>query len=189
MKLLKWTPGIVIALVLFLVFVAIRYFKAKTKKNSPEQTVVSSETLNGSEAKILVDYSRPFKKGRAIFGGIVPFGKVWRTGANENTVFITNRVLTIDGKKLPSGKYSFWTIPEKDKWKVIWNLKQYFWGIKAGQVASREPEFDVLTAVVPTQPAPSSLEQFTISMTKQGQLTNLNLAWDQTQVTVPMTVN
>ncbi|MBX9734192.1 MAG: DUF2911 domain-containing protein [Chitinophagaceae bacterium] len=126
------------------------------------------------------------KKGRVIFGGLVPFGKVWRTGANENTVFTTDKDLTINGKKLPAGEYSLWTIPGKDKWTVIWNKKQYAWGVKIGEVASREAEHDAIQVEVPVQTQAPGLEQFKIAFEKNDKSINLILAWDTTKVTVPM---
>ena len=185
-KFLKWAVGILVVLGLLITFVVFPYIKSNTKKNSPEQTVELAETINGSTVKFSVVYSRPFKKGREIFGGLVPFGKVWRTGANENTVFVTDKDLTIGGNKLPAGKYSLWTIPEKDKWTIIWNKDQYMWGIKGGGVASREPAADALQVVVPVETQTPSLEQFNISLAKNANVVNMTLAWDTTKVTVPM---
>ena len=111
-KFLKWTIGTIVVLGLLFYFVGIPYIKTQTKKKSPEQTVLFGDSINGKSVKLTVTYCKPYKKGRAIFGGLVPFGKVWRTGANENTVFTTDKDLTIGRKKLPAGEYSLWTIPE-----------------------------------------------------------------------------
>jgi hypothetical protein len=64
-----------------------------------------------------------------IFGGLVPYGEVWRTGANEATTFTTNQDLLVDGSFLAAGKYTLWTIPGPESWKVIFNSKMYPWGI------------------------------------------------------------
>ena len=109
--------GVAVALLIILGFVA-KFFVTQHKKSfSPEEEV----TYNSGEVEIKVFYNRPFKKDREIFGGLVPFDKVWRTGANEATTFQTNKDLLIEGKTLKSGKYSLWTIPGEETWKVIFN--------------------------------------------------------------------
>ncbi|HSM62951.1 MAG TPA: DUF2911 domain-containing protein, partial [Gillisia sp.] len=85
-----------------------------TKARSPEDTSVYSEGTLEME----VVYNRPNKKGRVIFGELVPYGEVWRTGANEATTFSTNKNIFVDGSELKEGTYTLWTIPEKDSWKV-----------------------------------------------------------------------
>ena len=93
----------------------------------------------------------------------------------------------IGDNKLPAGKYSLWTIPNKDTWSVIWNKKQYSWGIKATSgEASREPDADALEIKVPVETQTPNLEQFTISVQKDSNTVNLILAWDATKVVVPM---
>lgn len=167
----------------FVLFGAYKFLQNQTKKASPEATV---EYKNG--ANISVFYCRPSKKGREIFGGkIVPFGKVWRTGANEATTFTTDKNLTIGGKVLPAGKYTLWTIPEKDSWTVIFNKKQYDWGVSFGGVPSREEAEDALQVVVPVEGTENVQEQFEISVLDQPAL-SLIFAWDKTKVVVPMTL-
>lgn len=185
-KFLKWTIGTIVVLGLLFYFVGIPYIKTQTKKKSPQQTVTFNENINGSLIKISVAYSKPYKKGRVIFGGLVPFGKVWRTGANENTIFKTDKDLIIGGKKLPAGEYSLWPIPEKDKWTVIWNKKQYAWGIKFDGLASREPEKDAIQVEAAVETQSPSLEQFNIAFEKNGNTVNLILAWDQTKINIPI---
>ncbi|MCY7351724.1 MAG: DUF2911 domain-containing protein [Cytophagaceae bacterium] len=178
-KALKLT-GIVVGVLVVLLFVAFKVIQANTKKASPEATVEYKQ--NGAE--ISVFYNRPSKKGRVIFGGLEPYGKVWRTGANEATTFTTNKDLTIGGKPLPAGKYTLWTIPEKDTWTVIFNGKQYSWGVNFDQVASREAEADVLQIQVPVEVQNPPLEQFTISFDES--VPAMVLAWDATRVSVPL---
>lgn len=188
LKFLKWTVGIIVVLGLLFYFVGIPYIKTQTKKKSPQETVLFGDSINGKNIKLTVTYCKPYKKDRVIFGGLVPFDKVWRTGANENTVFTTNKEVTIDGKKLPVGEYSLWTIPGKDKWTVIWNKKQYPWGIKINGVASREAEHDAIQVEVPVETQSPSLEQFKIAFEKNGNIINLILAWDTTKITVPISL-
>lgn len=180
-KALKWIIGIVIVLAL-LGFGGFQFLKMQTKKHSPQELVeLSKGALN-----VEVAYSRPFKKEREIFGGLVPFNEVWRTGANEATTFNSNKDLTIGSNTLPAGKYTLWTIPNKDNWTVIFNSKQYPWGVKFSDgKASRDPEADVLTVKVPVEQLPSVVEQFTIAFEESPQMA-LTMAWDQTGVSVPM---
>jgi hypothetical protein len=77
---------------------------------------------------IKINYSSPAVKGRSIYGGLVPYGKVWRTGANEATVFETSADVTIDGNKLPAGKYGLFTIPGEKEWVIIFNSVWDQWG-------------------------------------------------------------
>src|SRR5713226_5403040 len=78
---------------------------------------------------ITVDYSSPRAKGRKIFGDLVPYGQVWRTGANEATTFVTGADLTVEGKDIPAGSYTIFTVPAADKWTLIVNKRTGEWGI------------------------------------------------------------
>ncbi len=178
-KYLKWTLFVVGGLVL-VAFVGLKVMTANTKKASPEQTV----TFNEGAKHVEVFYNRPSKKGREIFGGLVPYGEVWRTGANEATTFTTETELVIDGKMLPAGKYTLWTIPEQDKWTVIFNNKQYDWGINWDGTPVREAEADVLKVQVPTQVTNSPVEMFTISFDQS--IPAMEMAWDMTKISVPI---
>ena len=132
-----------------------------------------------------MNYSRPYKKGREIFGGLVPLDQVWRTGANEAATFETNKNLTIGGKILPAGKYTLWTIPHAKTWEVIFNKKMYPWGINRSGLASREADADAVIVTVPVEVLPESVEQFTISV-KDAKVPTLALSWDHMQVSVPL---
>jgi len=178
-KTLKWTAVAGILIVIF--FALFKYMQYNTKKNSPE---VTAEYAKG-DTKISVFYCSPSKRGRVIFDSLVPYGKVWRTGANEATTFTTNKDLIIGDKALPAGKYTLWTIPGKDEWTVILNSKQYGWGVNFDAEASREPEADVLQVKVPVQTLDNSLEKLTISFEESSSL-NMILAWDKTMVAVPV---
>ena len=179
-KFLKWTAIIVAVLVVGLSG-AYQFMKFQTKKASPEVTVVYSK--DGNELSVF--YCSPSKKGREVFGTLVPYGKVWRTGANEATTFTSNKDLQIDGKSLPAGKYTLWTIPAKEEWTIIWNSNEYDWGVDMSGQALREPEADVLQVKVPVQNAASTVEQFTISFEEKDPLA-LVFAWDKTKVSVPL---
>lgn len=151
----------------------------------PKASPAGTATYNKDGLKIEVTYNRPYKKDRVIFGGLVPYGEVWRTGANKPTTFTTNKALTVGGKELPAGKYTLWTIPHADKWQVIFNKKMYNWGINMEGKASRDPEEDALEVTVPVEALPEVTEQFTIRVVDH-KVPTLELAWDKTQVSVPL---
>jgi hypothetical protein len=156
------------------------YMKTQTKKASPEERV----TFRVDDAEITVQYSRPSKKGRAIFGDLVPYGKVWRTGANEATLLETTKDLTLGGRPLAAGTYTLWTIPQAGSWTVIVNNKMYPWGVTYDGEAQRDPAGDVLSVEVPVETLADPLEQFTIAV--EGTPPALTLAWDRTKVSVPV---
>jgi hypothetical protein len=177
----KTTLKIGAALVV-LVLVILFFQRYSTKAYSPEEIVEFQE----DSLKLEVFYNRPYKKDRVIFGELVPYGEVWRTGANEATTFTTNLDLLVDGSLLPAGKYTLWTIPGKESWKVIFNSKMYPWGIDSDKKAYREPEFDSLVLEVPTRQMEDPLEQFSIYFENANDLVLMNLAWDETRVTLPL---
>lgn len=178
-KFLKWLLIIVLSLVV-LAFLGFQVMMSQTKKASPEETVTF--TTGGITAT--VDYSRPSKKGREIFGGLVPYGEVWRTGANEATTLEVDQTVTFGGTAVPAGKYTLWTIPGADEWSVILNGKMYGWGVNWGSGAAREPAADVATAKVVPQILETPVEQLTITV--EGEPATLVLQWDRTRVEVPL---
>ncbi len=181
MKIIKWVliAAIGLSVIGYGIFTLIR---ANTKKFSPEDTVGYIK----NDLQLSVFYNRPYKKGRPIFGALVPFGEVWRTGANEATVFTANKDLTLEGQVLPAGKYTIWTIPNADMWEVIFNSKQYIWGVDSEGKASRDPAFDVLNIKIPVDKKSDVTEQFTIFFTEINSQINMVFEWDQTKVSVPI---
>ncbi|MDE3212321.1 MAG: DUF2911 domain-containing protein [Bacteroidota bacterium] len=118
--------------------------KDKSKRASPPE--VATGTIMG--AKITINYSSPGVKGRKIWGGLVPYDKVWRTGANEATLFETSKNIEIEGKTLPAGKYSLYTIPGEKEWVFIFNSQTGQWGIKMDGSTTEDPAKDVLRVTV-----------------------------------------
>lgn len=153
----------------------------KTKSFSPEGEAVFKK----DDLTVKVFYNRPYKKGREIFGALVPYNKVWRTGANESTTFETNKDLIIEGKTLKAGKYSLWTIPGPESWTVIFNSEYGQWGINSKAEANRDPARDVLKVNVLAVQQNQVFEQFTISFEKTGEDAEMVLIWDKTLVAVP----
>src|SRR5690606_37609349 len=101
-----------------------------------------------------VDYCQPAVKGRVIFGELVPYGQVWRTGANEATVIEINRDVKVAGSDLKAGKYSLWTIPTPEKWTIIFNSETGQWGTMYAE------DTDVLKVEVRSSMKDTSTERF-----------------------------
>jgi hypothetical protein len=175
--------GIAVALLIILGFVANFFVRQHDKSFSPEEEV----TYSSGDLTIRVFYNRPYKKGREIFGGLVPYGKVWRTGANEATTFQTNKDLSFEGKTLKRGKYTLWTIPGEETWTIIFNAEYGQWGIGSDGEANRDPEKDALTVEVHAVQQERIFEQFTISFDEVGEDAEMVLIWDKTLVAVPFT--
>jgi hypothetical protein len=176
-KFLKWT-GIIIGSLLVVLFIAFKIMQSQTKKHSPEQT----ETLKVNDLELTVFYNQPSKKDREIFGGLVPYGEIWRTGANEPTTFTTNKAINFGGQEIRPGSYSMWTIPNPDSWTVILNSGEYGWGVSWGGVASRDPAFDVATAEVPVLKRDDVVEKLAIGFNEDP--IQLFIMWDQTEINV-----
>lgn len=178
--------AIIVGILAIVLAVAFVLWRNQVKSKSPEDGVDFVE----GDLKIHVFYNRPFKKGRVIFAedGLVPFGKVWRTGANEPTYIETNKTLVINGQQLKPGKYSLWTIPNAQSWQVIFNSDYPSWGINYKGESNREPSADVINVDVPVGQTETEIEQFTISIEKTGDEMELIFLWDKTVVAVPFTV-
>ncbi len=180
-KLLKRTVLILLGIVI-IGFAGMYFMKQNTKKHSPEETI----THTAKDATITVYYNKPYKKDREIFGHLVPYGEVWRTGANEATTFTTDKDLMIDGTTLKAGTYTLWTIPNPKSWKVIFNSKEYGWGVHMDGTVQRDATFDALTVEVPVQPSLTIKEQFSIYFENANDFTLMYLAWDRTVIAVPI---
>jgi hypothetical protein len=123
---------------------------------------------------ITVDYSSPRVNGRKVFGALVPYGQVWRTGANEATTFVTDTNLTVGGKDVPAGNYTLFTVPDKDKWVVVISKKTGEWGIPY-------PEGEDLTrADMNVAKTASPVENFTIGFDQTGGKCTLQISWENT---------
>lgn len=110
--------------ILFMALLTVAFVTAQNKPASPAKTATGK--ING--ANITISYNSPAVKGRAIWGELVPFNAVWRAGANDATTFETDKDLTIEGSKLPAGKYSFFVIPNEKECVLIFNKEAKQWG-------------------------------------------------------------
>lgn len=159
-------------------------FKKYTKSFSPE---AAAETSNAG-VNVKVTYSKPGKKGRHIFGReqdkvLLPYGKVWRTGANEATIIEIGQGVSIAGKPVKPGSYSLYSIPDQGSWKIILNSDVGQWGTEYNDGKN------VLTVEVPIRVKPSVQELFTIYFEDIPNGSNMILSWDQTEAIVPFTRN
>ncbi|WP_348797208.1 DUF2911 domain-containing protein [Flavobacterium adhaerens] len=151
--------------IVLLTFFAITISSAQEKPKSPPEKTIG--TING--ATIEINYSSPSVKGRKIWGELVPLGQVWRAGANDATTFETSKEITINGSKLPAGKYSFFVIPNLSESVIIFNKIAKQWG--AYKYNDKE---DQLRVVVKTQITETSVEKLVYKINND----NVNLSWD-----------
>ncbi len=172
--------AVIAAIVAFIGFVQLK----ATKSFSPEDEVI----FRPDDLTIKVFYNRPSKKGREIFGGLVPYDKVWRTGANEATTFETSLDLRFDGNTLKAGKYSLWTIPGESIWTIIFNSEHGHWGLDSKGQPNRNADLDVLQVKVQAVQQDQEFEEFTIYFNGTGDRdAEMVLMWDKTVVSVPFT--
>ncbi len=130
-------------------------------------------------ATIHVDYSSPRMNGRKIYPGLVPYGKVWRAGANEATTFVINKDVTVGGKDVPAGNYTIFVVPNADKWTLIVNKKTGEWGIPYKWESD-----ELLRTDMKVSPLSTPVEDFTIGFDHGGANCVLYMDWEQTRASV-----
>ena len=158
------------------VILSLSAFAACQGKPSP----AASATCDlGAGKTIKTDYSSPRMKGRKIFGDLVPYGQVWRTGANEATTFVASSDVVVDGKAVPAGSYTIFTLPTADKWTLIINKKTGEWGIPYKYESDELARVDMKVSKLP-----SPVENFTISYEKSGNGCTLHMDWESTRASV-----
>ena len=129
---------------------------------------------------VKITYSQPQKKNRGIFGELVPYGKIWRTGANEATEITTLKDILVNNILLKAGTYSLFTIPEKDKWTIVINTDVGMWG-----AYNYNPKKDLWRFEVPSQTTDRIYDAFTISFDQRNELADLLIMWDNVKVSIP----
>ena len=145
----------------------------KSKRPSPPEQAQCKFTDGKT---ITIDYSSPRMKGRKIFGDLVPYGEVWRTGANEATTFATTATLTVGSTNVPPGNYTIFTVPNQDKWTLIINKKTGEWGIPYKYEADELGRVDMKVSATS-----GPVENFTIGFSNTCELT---MSWENTQASV-----
>jgi hypothetical protein len=150
----------------------------------PSPAASASCDLGGGKTT-KTDYSSPRMKGRKIYGDLVPFGQVWRTGANEATTFVTSADVNIAGKTVPAGSYTLFTVPNAGKWALIINKKTGEWGDPYKYESDELARVDMTVSKLP-----SPVENFTISYENSGNNScTLNIDWETTRASVKIMAN
>lgn len=142
----------------------------------------TDEERNANEPKIRVVYSRPQKKERDVFGGLVKYGEVWRVGANESTEIQFFQSVTIGDTKLDAGRYTVYAVPTESEWEVHFSTDNDGWG----HYAFKPEESTVAKITVPTAKTPSTVEAFTIMFEAVDDGAHMIMGWEDTMVRVPI---
>jgi hypothetical protein len=173
--------GLGIVAVLFLGFAGYQF--ATSRSHSPLET----KTFNNDGLDISISYCRPYKKGRLIFGeaadhALLPNGKYWRLGANDATEISFSKNIMFGGKPVTAGKYRMYAVPGASSWQISLNSE-------LGKFGFFEPDYKLDVAKVDVTPSPTSeTEQLTITFDKAGTGAQMNIAWDKTMTSVPITL-
>ena len=150
--------------------------QSKAQRPSP---AASTECKFTDGKSVTINYSSPRMRGRKIFGELVPFGQVWRAGANEATTFVTDSDLIVGGKPVPAGKYTLHTIPAESKWTLIISKKSGGWGIPYPGEAEDFTRTEMMVSKLP-----EPLENFTITLKGTGGACGLSMEWETTRAAV-----
>jgi hypothetical protein len=172
MRSVKKTTGFILA------FAFVAATGVLAQRASPHETV--NATIDG--AKISVTYGRPYMKGRKIAGGLVPYGQVWRTGADEATTLVTDKALMFGSTHVQPGTYTLYTLPGEKGWQLIVNKQTGQWGTEYNQAQ------DLARIPMKVTKTAAPVEQFTIAIDDTPAGGELKLTWENSEVTAPFTV-
>ena len=170
----NYTTFLTLFLLVFAAFASAQMDKSK-RLSPPAQ----AQCKFADGKTITMDYSSPRVKGRKIFGGLVAYDQVWRTGANEATTFVTTADVNVGGKVVPAGNYTIFTVPGDTKWTLIVNKKTGEWGIPYKYEADELARADMATSKTS-----APVENFTISLEEKGGSCTLNLDWENTRASI-----
>ncbi len=148
----------------------------KSKRPSPP----AAATGKIGDATISINYSSPAVKGRKVWGDLVPYDKAWRAGANEATLFETDKAIKVEGKELPAGKYSLFIMPGEKEWQFIFNSETGQWGIKRTGEANYDPAKTVLTVSAKPKASSTMNERLLYEVNGKG----FTFKWDNVEVPV-----
>jgi hypothetical protein len=155
------------------VLISATAFSQENKAARPSPPDSASGKIGAATIKI--NYSSPSVKGRQIWGQLVPYGEVWRAGANEATTFETDKNIQVEGKSLPAGKYGLFAIPNRDEWTIIFNKVPNQWG-----AFKYDASKDQLRVTVKPQKSATSHERLSYAVTSNG----FTLRWENLEVPV-----
>jgi hypothetical protein len=147
----------------------------------PRPSPLAAISMRYKDAYVKIVYSQPLKGGREIFGKLVPYDQVWRTGANEATELTATRNIQINGTLLKAGTYSLFSIPQKDKWTIIINSELGLWG-----AYNYNSKLDVMRFDVPVSTTDTVYEPFTMQFDQRNEVADLLLYWDKTKISIPI---
>ncbi len=177
---MKYNRISILALLLFCAIIGNSY--GQDKKPQPSQTATFSQKVGFTDVTIV--YSRPSAKGRTIMGGLVPYGKLWRTGANLATKITFSDDVKIAGQSLAAGSYAIFTIPGENEWTVIFNKN---W--EQGGTANYKESEDVLRVKVESVKMSVNVETFLIDINNvKPTSATLDIVWENTVVPIPLEV-
>jgi hypothetical protein len=169
------------ALIASVTFAVIVSAAQQDKSSRPSPPAKAECKLPNGKA-VTVDYSSPRAKGRKIFGDLVPYGQVWRAGANEATSFVTTSDISIGGKTAPAGKYTIFTIPEENKWTLVISKKTGEWG-----TAYPGPDNDLARIDMKVSKTSAPVENFAIAFDQSGSGCTMRMEWENTRASVEVT--
>lgn len=165
-----------------LLIAAVAAFAAEEKKKPLSPPAHTETAIDGK--KVTIDYSAPSKRGREIMGGLVPYDKVWRTGANAATSLTTATDLMIGNLHVPAGSYTLYTIPGQKEWTLIVNKQNGQWGTEYDEAQ------DLGRVKMAVAPAKGTVETFVIGFEPAGaRKANLTMTWENTKAWVPVMVH
>jgi hypothetical protein len=170
----------VVAGCIFVLFIMTGIPRSSWGQEEPILSPPAKASCKFSDGKtITVNYSSPRIRGRKIFGGLVPFGEVWRAGANEATTFTTSSDVTVGGKTTPAGSYTLFTLPNPDRWQLIVSKQTGEWGIPyPGE------QYDFARVPMKLSKLSAPLENFTISFDAAGTTCTMKLDWELTRASI-----
>ncbi|MBK5278167.1 MAG: DUF2911 domain-containing protein [Bacteroidia bacterium] len=165
---------------LFLLLTGFNSFSQEAIKLRPSPLAIASSRYKDTYLKIV--YSQPQKRGREIFGSLVPYGEVWRTGANEATEITFTKDIMVNNLLMKAGNYSLFTIPDQDSWTIIFNSELGLWGSY-----NYNSKLDILRFKVPVQHIEDLIyESFTITVDQKNDKADFTLMWDRTRISFPI---
>jgi hypothetical protein len=148
---------------------------------APSLSPAAIARIRYKDAYVKITYCQPHKRGREVFGKLVPYGQVWRLGANEATEITITRDMQVNGQLLRAGTYTLFSIPEKDKWTIIINSEPGLWG-----AYNYNAKLDVMRFDVPVKTITNPVyEAFQMKFDQKNEMANLLINWDNVQVSIP----
>jgi hypothetical protein len=170
--------GILAATFLAFALLATQASCRQDKGSRPSPPAQTKCELSGGKS-VTIDYSSPRVKGRKIFGELVPYGKVWRAGANEATTFVTDTDLDVGGTHVPAGSYTLFVVPDQNSWKLVISKKTGEWG-----TAYAGPSEDLARIDMKAGKTPAFVENFIIAFDHSGNGCTLHMDWENTRASV-----